>query len=741
MTIRTFIITVLCLSIVQIAASAAEDAGFFVQRDMLSLIENEKGSITVDTIDIGKPEELFDGDRSTLVRSKSVNPFTATLVLDKQMKFDRTTLILIPDEEHEWTLEIAANEKDLESRRRTYERIVDKRHVDREIDELVFDSEHKARAFRLTIHRLTGDDYVHIHEWEFPVEQKLKDLEVMVLNYFPREKELKPAEWLFQNTVMTLRAWAVPESGPKLEVTNDVKWVVSRGQPWMDTPGRFHIEKPGPLDITAKYLGSETTASIDVIEYKDFKGEKPVVDFTNNHDDIDVLFIERLPKIDYDGPNGGWPEESSTVTWRAHVYNWGKTEYDKVTCQFLFDRKVVWEGIIEDFEPNTFRTVDWEWKWEKRRHRVAFEVDMDNGIEEFSEANNRVEDFTDALSLGCYVEEYEWLVLHEHQPGYGRGSNSWADYIQGQVWFWNDIHENAIHPSTRQGVTDRIRVDKVHIVPNNSLPMAGGLPSNNPNNNDKTVDLIWGFEARDCYHEDRWRFTDLDRHTFRNRVMMHELNHARYIIDLYGLDVPHEAIHVLLDDGTPLAKNKDFFPSWLAHFNKYRGLMGGGIPPTYDEYVALLWNRIAGQRARGGNYNSPEVIGEYLQEHPEKNTFTFVDKEGTPLVNAGIWIYRTVGSGKAWYDKTFDNVVDLKFTLDDRGMVDLPWTIFSDDGTIVHTFGKANGIVLVRVNDRDRIGFEFIEVSGFNVEYMRGHTAHGHYTVTVSNMREKPGKQ
>jgi hypothetical protein len=309
---------------------------------------------------------------------------------------------------------------------------------------------------------------------------------------------------------------------------------------------------------------------------------------------------------------------------------------------------------------------------------------------------------------------------------------------------WNRLHGEAIYHSTPNGVIDRVRLDRIIIVPNNSLPLAGGIATNNPNNNDKTVDLIWGFESLDVCkrkgeitegrEEPGWRHTDLSSYENMAWGYPHELNHARYLVDHYGFDVHKKQVKILLDDGTPLVESK-YCSGGLIHPNKYRGLMGGHRN-IYDEYMALAWNRVAGLRARGGNYNSPEVIGEYLQLHPENNTFTFVDEKGNPLSNAEIWIYRTVGTGQGWYAKHYDNTVDLKFRLNQLGQTDLPWTIFAENGKITHTYGNANSVVIVRANYEGKIGFVFIECSDFNVQYMRGHTQHGHYTVTIGNLQK-----
>lgn len=726
---RGFVIIFFYLVFCMLSACAQETGKIYVQRDMSSFIKDAK--ITHDKIDIGEPKDIFDGDLTTLIRSESINPFSITLVLKSPLEFDRIRLKLTHDR-HEWTMEIADNETDLNSKSESYKKIADKRKFSTSSDYLVLDKPIKASAFRLTIKRITGDDFVHLYEWEFPVEQKIKDMEILVLNYAPRDTNYVQAKKVFTNTILTLSALAMPETGAKIDVTREVVWNVAEAEKWMEQPNRYFVTKTGTCVISAEYCGLKKTYEVSVIEPMDYKNDKPSIPFMNNKTDLDVLFIERLPRIDYDGPNGGYPEEGLNVVWRAHVRNWGTKKLENVSYKFMMNGQVVKKGVIENFEPSTVANFDWEWKWHKSRNRIAFEIDPAQEFEEFSENNNFVEDYTDALAVGFYVEDYLWRVLHEYQPKLHIGSNGFEDWAQRQMREWNKLHANAVFLSTPQGVIDRVRLDRIIVVPNNALPMAGGLATNNPDNRDKTADLIWGFESSDAYNNQGWRGTSPNGHEYFSSGHVHELNHARYIIDSYGFDIHPNQVKILLDDGTPLAGSK-YFPEGVLRYNKYRGIMGG--PPIYDEYVALAWNYIAGKRARGGNYNAPTVIGEYLQLHPEKNTFTFTDEKGNPLAGAEIWIYRSIGTGTGWYDKNYDNKVDYKTTLDEKGQTDLPWTIFSEEGRIIHTYGNANSKVIVRINYQGKVGFEFIECSDFNMEYMRGNIEHGHYIIKVLNLK------
>jgi hypothetical protein len=45
------------------------------------------------------------------------------------------------------------------------------------------------------------------------------------------------------------------------------------------------------------------------------------------------------------------------------------------------------------------------------------------------------------------------------------------------------------------------------------------------------------------------------------------------------------------------------------------------------------------------------------------------------------------------------------------------------------TDGHTNGILLVRVAHRGRVGYVFVEVTDFDLEYWRGHTERGEFAL------------
>jgi len=151
-----------------------------------------------------------------------------------------------------------------------------------------------------------------------------------------------------------------------------------------------------------------------------------------------------------------------------------------------------------------------------------------------------------------------------------------------------------------------------------------------------------------------------------------------------------------------------------------------------DRYSAVCMNLIAGHRATKGNYNEPENIGVFLNDLPAQNRLTVRNSAGTLLKNAKVRIYQAVGQENFWYSKRFDNIPDLRLTTDDQGQVLLGRNPFSGDEPIQHTWEVSNAVIIVRVEHDGRVGYTFLEVSQFNLEYWRGNTELGEYEIRVN---------
>jgi hypothetical protein len=150
-----------------------------------------------------------------------------------------------------------------------------------------------------------------------------------------------------------------------------------------------------------------------------------------------------------------------------------------------------------------------------------------------------------------------------------------------------------------------------------------------------------------------------------------------------------------------------------------------------DEYSAAALNLIAGRRAVLGNTNAPGNIGIFMQDLPAQNRLTVKDQNGQSLPGASVRVYQSAPRTGDWYGKFYDNTADVSLTADAQGQVLLGRNPFGA-GPIVHTYGHSNGVLILRVETGGRVGYGFLEVWRFNMEYWRGHTALGDYTLTVT---------
>ncbi len=252
--------------------------------------------------------------------------------------------------------------------------------------------------------------------------------------------------------------------------------------------------------------------------------------------DLDVRFIGRTPRYDWDGAKK-WPAAGETVTFEGHVANRGTTGAGQFDYRWLIDDQPQDGGTIADIAPSGEVLLAFDWVWSDGPHTVILELDPDDRVAEVSELNNQVTDRTNGLALGIYVEQsfYDFFNANVKQAGWG--GNSFDDWLRRHVSYWNDAFEHAVWPSAPAGIIDRIRLDKVVVVPD-----GGNRCNTNRPTTDNEIDLIWGFSSEmvgvvssaKCHWTPRYRD---DRSSWDlDPGLIHELNHARYVIDLYGFN-------------------------------------------------------------------------------------------------------------------------------------------------------------------------------------------------------------
>lgn len=253
--------------------------------------------------------------------------------------------------------------------------------------------------------------------------------------------------------------------------------------------------------------------------------------------DLNVAYIERTPAYGWNEAKK-WPSPGEVVTFHGHIANRGGAAVGAFGYAWYLDGLQVRTGTHSGLSVGGEDVLTYDWIWQNGDHTVKLVLDPGHIVPEGFEANNAVEDRTNGLSLGIWVEQSFYDFFNQNVWQAGWGGNSFDDWMQRHVKIWNDMFASAIYPLTPQGVVDRIRLGKVVRVPDGALNCNVNVPAI-----DYQVDLIWGFSSEmvgvtspaNCSWTPRYRD---DRSSWdRDMGLIHELNHARYLVDLYGFNM------------------------------------------------------------------------------------------------------------------------------------------------------------------------------------------------------------
>lgn len=497
--------------------------------------------------------------------------------------------------------------------------------------------------------------------------------------------------------------------------------------------------------------------------------------------DLSVIYIERLPRYpgiacrydSIDDPEHGRgdlfagvrnpdekkrPAPGDTVTFIAHVKNKGAVPSKWYRAYWLIDGKEVKAGTAKPLDPEEEATFELAWTWRAGTHFIAFEVDRERLNDEITRHNNYVVDRMDALSFHFFVEESVYAFFNTVMNG--RWAYGFEDWAQFQVAQMNKEFRDTIYPSCPNGIEERVRLDKVFIIPD-GWGSAGGMhvPSvvvrphptaekwwqipdlDNPkfvNANDPPKDVtaqtytnalsgcdgVWGFtvgllkERENGLHF----YTDMHRWvTGSEWPLHHELGHQLGRADHYLLPVSGKENRAVPGLGySPPRDYRDgmMFSGNYAHDNALgkRTRAWDATYRFYSEHTAGSFNRDKGV-PRG-------MFGEYFADIPKVNVFLFVDEAGRPVANATVKLHRSIGRG-------YTNPAIAK----------APTYTGATSGTGVYMLDKApfavvlnwgsNGVILCELQAEGRTLYGWVTLAEFNTAYWRGETEEARHVIVV----------
>jgi hypothetical protein len=436
--------------------------------DLRLLQAQRPGAVTHSPLTSGDVEALQDPNGFTALEFAS-SPAWLQVVADRPRAVEQIDLAFEGAGTREWTLHAAANLADMQARKGSYRRICGPRSMTGDADQLVLTKPEVFRVFRLELRadpgaslRLTGCSL-----WT------AQSLARITLDSFVTDVAV--------NGVLPLRALATFDGGARQNLTPDVTWEISppsRGS--VDAFSRFAPVEAGPVSIVA-VDGPIRSAPLKL---EVSPSGKP---------DWDITFIERQPRFPLDGDARLTVGQS--VRWFAHVKNYGSADSPPVPIEWKVDGKtVVRTGLTKLGRFNQSEAI-LTLKWDGGRHQVELIIDPDNQFEETCEGNNRLTFFTDAHAVGFWVEDSVVRHFHRHQRDLNVGGNSWEDWAQRQVASWNE--QLAARHAGGPRAPETWRLDRIIVVADGMLPMAGGSAHDDPDRRDLTVNLTCGFPAAD----------------------------------------------------------------------------------------------------------------------------------------------------------------------------------------------------------------------------------------------------
>lgn len=486
--------------------------------------------------------------------------------------------------------------------------------------------------------------------------------------------------------------------------------------------------------------------------------------------DLTIQYVRRLPAIDFVAGSQnpaveGWPAVGQMVTWRAHIKNWF-AESQAVRVEWFVDGVSVREGTVT-VPGGGVATADYEWAWTFDRYELRVEIEGE--APEAENANNSLVVHTNAISVGFWVERGLYDHFRQNQPRLqGAGSTCFEDWAQRQIRMYNSLLFGARFPETPDGVLDRYRLDRITIVDDGALPLnpsanaiidaifsvTRGEPLNQPNSaaayipdlGDRTVDLQWGFPSTEigAYND----HSNIPQNpAFYSGFVQHELGHARYLIDEYPATV-HDGLpgHVvdIEEDGVRVAGTAHM-PASPVISNGVPGSRLYQAPPglmssewTFlDRFSAVMLNRVAGQRARFRNYYFPSDVGVFFEEMPGDNRLIVTNQAGDPLPGATVSVYRAKRfevPGRLLYGRRFAEDPDVVLTANGSGEVSLGPNPFVENGDPLLAMDSrfSNVVIAVRVEWEGLVGFGFVPVYDFLIEYQVGRRDVGRARLAVA---------
>jgi hypothetical protein len=387
-----------------------------------------------------------------------------------------------------------------------------------------------------------------------------------------------------------------------------------------------------------------------------------------------------------------WPDPGEPVTFTAYIRNHGQAASPSFAYTWRLDGALLEQGTLPALaageEVSTSLVIPWphglspDGQRVLGEHTIAFAADPPNAVAESTEMNNIRQDRTDALAMVVWISQAIYDQMGEFRNPDGE-TYSFEDWEQWHVAQFNRIFAEAVFPLTPDGVSQRLRLDRIRICPTETDCYS--------EEERQQQDGYWGH----CSLED-WYIQEILVPGGPDWALLHEWGHQLGLIDLYWVGTVPYFNHVLDRSGTP----------WLigAQTRLWDSLMSTIVPPVLDEHTAFALERNLGRR-RG-------YYGEYLLDLPAETRLRVLDTAGQPVSGAEVHVYQ-VTYDYQWMDQ------DLRFA----GSTDAlgEFSLGGEPYGPISVIGN-NAVLFITVHARGQEDHFWLDVPDVNLVYWKGQT-------------------
>lgn len=468
-------------------------------------------------------------------------------------------------------------------------------------------------------------------------------------------------------------------------------------------------------------------AEVERIEFRRMARHKTAP----NLPDLTVAYVERLPRdpgwrghvvrrdglefTDIDLPEAQWhPREGDPSTFRIHVLNAGRAAAESVPCRVMIDGAQLVMATVPPLEAGQEFAVEVNWPWKAGRHQLRVEINPEGRMAEISRWNNIFTEPTDALEVAVIVARDRYTAFRNA----ANLADSWGfeDWVQYHIRCLNALLAASVYPSTPQGVTERLRCDRIVVVDDpedapRRLEWWGGLCRDGKPDGVAEYAAIWVLGRLQPDEVILYDALKVDWASVRH--IARELG----LVDLWRMDTTFSQCLVRDQYGRYLER-RHWFPS-------RQTLMYTAGAFTLDEPSAAFLNHVQG-RPRG-------YTGDFLYQLPEKIALDVRANNGRPLSGVQIDTFQLMAEGALAGSITGAGRNDplASITTGENGRVQLPDMPAPQHATPKgyalrpNPFGKiapdgSNALLLLRFRHEGREEVYFLRLYDALVAYLQG---------------------